>query len=74
MTIINTNIDDYSTEDLLEILNLTESASEYQITEACDTIISRMREYLNFDLVTFFEKVKTRLLNEQDDKTDEENS
>ena len=75
MSDVNTNIDDYSTKDLLEILDLTDSASEYQITEACDTIISRVREQLNFNLVTFFQKVKKRLLEEEDDKTtDEENT
>ena len=72
MSSVNTNIDEYSTEDLLEILNLTSSASEYQITEACDSIISRVREQLNFNLVEFFQKVKKRLLEEEDDKTEEE--
>ena len=42
MSNINTNIDDYSTENLLEILNLTDSASEYQIIEACDTEIKNI--------------------------------
>ena len=72
MSSVNTNIDEYSTEDLLEILNLTSSASEYQITEACDSIISRVREQLNFNLVEFFQKVKKRLLEEEGDKTDGE--
>ena len=46
------NIDNYSTEDLLEILNLNEISnnepSEFQIKESTDSIIARMRQQLKF--------------------------
>ena len=70
------NIDNYSTEDLLEILNLNEISnnepSEFQIKESTDSIIARMRQQLNFDLVNFFEKVKTRLLKELGDNVSDD--
>ena len=54
MSKIDTDINNYTTDDLLEILNLSEASdnepSEYQIKEATDSIIARMRQQLNFDL------------------------
>ena len=83
MSKIDTNIDNYSTDDLLEILDLSEASdnepSEFQIKEAADSVIARMRQQLNFDLVNFFEKVKVRLLKEfgedlSDDEQDTSNT
>ena len=83
MSKIDTNIDNYSTDDLLEILDLSEASdnepSEFQIKEAADSVIARMRQQLNFDLVSFFEKVKVRLLKElgedlSDDEQDTSNT
>jgi hypothetical protein len=44
---IDTNIDNYSVEDIYAILNL-QDPSEYQIKDAANSIISQMRSQGNF--------------------------
>jgi len=59
---INTNIDDYTIEDLLTILNLNETASEFQIKDTTNDIIARMKSENKPELAEFFEDVKEKIL------------
>jgi hypothetical protein len=61
-TDISTNINDYTDQDLLNILNLDENSSEYEITLAANTLIHSMEKDNKQDLVTFFGQVKDHLL------------
>ena len=61
-TDISTNIDDYTDQDLLNILNLDEDCSEFEIKQAANTLIKSMEKSNRQDLVTFFGEVKEHLL------------
>jgi len=58
---IDTNIDNYSVEDIYSILNL-QNPSEYQVKDAANNIISQMRSQGNFSVSTFFEEAKDKAL------------
>ena len=58
---IDTNIDNYSVEDIYAILNL-QDPSEYQIKDAANSIISQMRSQGNFAVASFFEEAKDKAL------------
>jgi len=59
----DTNIDNYSTEDLLNILDL-EEPSIYEIQTKSDQIINRLKLADNRGLVNFMKEVKARLSKE----------
>ena len=53
---MNTNIDDYSIEDLLTILNIHDNTpTEFQIKDATNALISRLKSENKPDLVVFIE-------------------
>ena len=58
---IDTNIDNYSVEDIYSILNL-QDPSEYQVKDAANNIISQMRSQGSFSVATFFEEAKDKAL------------
>jgi hypothetical protein len=58
---IDTNIDNYTIEDIYAILNL-QDPSEYQVKDAANDIISQMRSQGNFSVATFFEEAKDKAL------------
>ena len=58
---IDTNIDNYSVEDIYDILNL-QDPSEYQVTDAANSIISQMYSQGNFPVAKFFESAKEKAL------------
>lgn len=60
---LDTDIDKYSIDDLLTILNLNEP-TEYQVQDATNTIIASMRSEGNVEMADFFEEVKQKLLEE----------
>ena len=60
---LDTDIDKYSVDDLLTILNLNEP-TEYQVQDATNTIIANMRSEGNVEMADFFEEVKQKLLEE----------
>jgi hypothetical protein len=62
MSGINTDVDDYTLEDLYTILNLKETASEFQIKDATNDLIARMKTENKPELVKFFEDVKNKIL------------
>ena len=51
---LDTDIDKYNIDDLLTILNLNEP-SEYQVKDATNTIIAKMRAEGNVDVANFFQ-------------------
>jgi len=72
---IDTNIENYSVEDILEMLNLTDNSSEYQIKDAANVIISKMKEEGNEKISLFFQdalnKVLENLYNENENDDDD---
>jgi hypothetical protein len=63
---LSTDLDSYTSQDLFNILNLEDDASQYEIEQAANSVISTMKNNNNQDLVNFFDKVKDRLLTEED--------
>jgi hypothetical protein len=61
---LNTNIDDYTTEDLLGLLNLDENASKFDIERAATISINQFTSTGDKEIVTFLEKARDRLINE----------
>ena len=62
MSVSDTDIDNYSVQDLLTILNLTVKSNSYQITDAANSIIARMKTEGNPALATFFMQARDKLL------------
>ena len=60
---INTNIDDYTIEDLLTILNLNDTSTEFQVKDTTNDIIARMKTENRPEIASFFEDVKEKVLN-----------
>jgi hypothetical protein len=58
---IDTDIDNYSVEDIYAILNL-QDPSEYQVKDAANNIISQMHSQGNFSVANFFEEAKDKAL------------
>jgi len=70
---IDTNINNYSIEDLLVIIGLDESENKLEITKRVDSIIGTYEAKGNAQLVNFFKNVRKKLLdslqkNQKDDK------
>ena len=68
MSNLNTDIDDYTIEDLLQILNLDSNSSQTEIKEKTDEIIEKMTYENKPELADFFEKVQEKLLDSLDVK------
>ena len=58
---IDDNIDNYSIDNLLELFGLVE-ANVFQIQDAANGIIARMRSMSNDKMATFLEKARDKLL------------
>ena len=71
---MNTNIDDYSIEDLLTILNIHDNTpTEFQIKDATNALISRLKSENKPDLVVFIENAHNKIIAEMDtDMVEEE--
>lgn len=63
---LNTNIDDYSIDELLQVLNLDDNPSSAQINSAADVSIKKVKSSNDYDrdLVSFLEGARDRLLDE----------
>ena len=70
MTTINTNIDDYTKDELLELVNLPNNASDVKITETLNAITRNYINQDNHELAQFFHEAKEKLL--QEDFTEED--
>ena len=69
---IDTNIDNYSVDELLDMMNL-QDPSLYQIKDAANTIIARMRSEGRGNIADFFEKVKEKAMDALDDDSESDN-
>lgn len=58
---LDTDIDNYSKTDILNLLDLDGDAPEVERNNALDNIITNMRNKNNSDLVDFFMQAKTKL-------------
>ncbi len=61
---MDTNIDNYSAEDLLEILNLDDEPNEQDIIRITNQFIDKFNEEDNDDLANFFIDAQNKLLDE----------
>lgn len=62
---MDTNIDNYTIDDIYTILNLQDdNPSAYQITDAANNIIAKMKSEGNTTIATFFEQVREKALKE----------
>lgn len=59
---IDTNIDNYSVDDIMEMLNLPNNPTEYQIKDAANKIIAKLKTEDNTSLVDFFQQALTKVL------------
>ena len=62
------NVDDYSVDDLLQILHLYEP-TVFQVKDAVNTIIARMRSEKRMDVVMFFQEAQKKILQTLTPKT-----
>ena len=69
MTTINTNVDDYTREELLDLVNLPDNTSDVKITETFNAITRNYISQDNNELAQFFHEAKEKLL--QEDFTEE---
>ena len=75
---IDTNIDNYSVDDILTIFNLYDPTL-FQIKDVANNLIARMRSEGKLEMAIFFEKAKQKLLeaatedDESDNESDNEN-
>ena len=71
-TKISTNIEDYSYNDLLEILGLNELSTKQQIEDNANTMIARKTSEGKTDIVKFLHEAKENLLNGQEQLSEDE--
>lgn len=66
MSSLNTNVEDYSIDELLQVLNLDDNPSSTQINSATDVSIKRVQSSYGYDkdLVAFLEAARERLIDE----------
>lgn len=68
---MSTNVDDYTTQELMDIIGIT-SLTEDNIVNACDTYINDFTNSYNDELVSFFQDIEQRLLEEIPEDVDGE--
>ena len=66
---IDTNVENYTSDDLFEILGLGQDSSPELIRNNADTMIARMTSEGKPEIALFLENVKKRLLNESAKQT-----
>ena len=59
---IDTNIDNYSVDDIMELLNLPNNPTEYQVKDSGNKIIAKLKTEDNMPLVDFFQQALTKVL------------
>lgn len=60
---MDTDIDNYSVNDILTLLSLTEDASDFEVKEASNRIITKMKADGKMDIASFIEKARDKVLN-----------
>lgn len=68
----DTNIDNYTVEDLLDILNLNENYDEEQVNKVVNNVIDKFTEENKANEVKFFLEVQKKLLQRINVKVDED--
>ena len=71
-TSLDTDIDNYSKTDILNLLDLEAGASEVERNDAVDNIITNMRNKNNSELVEFFIQAKTKLFESSESESESE--
>lgn len=69
---LDTDIDNYSKTDILNLLDLEAGASEVERNDAVDNIITNMRNKNNSELVEFFMQAKTKLFESSGSESESE--
>ena len=69
---LDTDIDNYSKTDILELLDLDANAPEVERNDAVDNIITNMRNKNNSELVDFFMQAKTKLFELSESESESE--
>jgi len=66
MSDLNTNVDDYNIDELLQVLNLDDNPSLQQINSSAKFAIDKVKSDYNYDknLVTFLENTRDKLIDE----------
>ena len=67
----DTDIDNYSDEELLEIIGLEDVKDKEIIEKKINSIISRLNKRGDNNFIEFFENVKNRLVNENEEQEEE---
>ena len=60
---MSTNVNDYTSQELMDIIGIT-SLSEDNIVNACDSYINDFSDSYNDEIVSFFQDIQQRLLDE----------
>ncbi len=70
---IDMNIDNYSVDDIMEMLNLPNNPTEYQVKDSANKIIAKLKTEDNTSLVDFFQQALEKVLNSfEEEDPDEE--
>lgn len=70
---IDTDIDNYSVNDILTIFNLVDEPTLFQIKDVANNLIARMKSEGKMDMAVFFENAKQKVITEierEDDDSD----
>ena len=59
----DTNIDNYSVDDIIEMFNLPNNPTEYQVKDSANKIIAKLKTEDNEELVYFFQQALEKVLN-----------
>ena len=71
MSTMNTNVDDYTINELMDIIGI-DSLTEKNVISVCEVYIQQFTALNNQQLITFFQNIEKRLLDEIDGNGDEE--
>jgi hypothetical protein len=69
---IDTDIDNYSVNDILTIFNLLDEPSLFQIKDVANNLIARMKSEGKIDMALFFEKAKQKVITEMEREDDDD--
>lgn len=64
------NIDNYSIQDLYDILDLNDNSTDEQVNKNIDKLIEKIGDSDDYDLIDFFENVRKKLLDNNNSKTE----
>jgi hypothetical protein len=68
---IDTDIDNYSVNDILTIFNLVDEPTLFQIKDVANNLIARMKSEGKMDMAVFFENAKQKVITEIEREDDD---